>query len=154
MPTTTDGIVYPAYTDDPDIPGDMQALAESVDGTYAIKTDTYTKAQVDTAVNGKLDEGDLTNGITGKSRLHIGSASITPATGGLATITHGAGFTPDHVICTVSDTDAAVSTAKGLTCNVLWDTLGATTFQVRIYKNTDATGHDQACRVAFICIKN
>jgi len=31
MPTTTKGIPYPASSDDPDVPADMQALAEAID---------------------------------------------------------------------------------------------------------------------------
>lgn len=34
MGTTTGGIVYPAPTDPPDIPGDLQALAESVEAEF------------------------------------------------------------------------------------------------------------------------
>lgn len=31
MPTTTKGIPYPDSSDDPDVPADMQALAQAVD---------------------------------------------------------------------------------------------------------------------------
>lgn len=44
MGTTTGGIVYPSSTDDPDVPADMQALAESIETGNAWLTSGFTAA--------------------------------------------------------------------------------------------------------------
>lgn len=44
MPTSSGGIVYPSDTDDPDVPGDLQALAESIDAGVPVVTSGFTIA--------------------------------------------------------------------------------------------------------------
>ena len=42
MPTTPRGFPYPSYSDAPDIPGDIQALAEAIDASTAIPAGLIT----------------------------------------------------------------------------------------------------------------
>lgn len=44
MPTTPGGLIYPSPTDNPDVPADMQALAESVEAGNAWVTTGFTAA--------------------------------------------------------------------------------------------------------------
>lgn len=171
MPTTTDGLPYPAITDDVDVVGDLEALALAVDGAYPtkaeatalyrtiadsyakaevyLKTETYTQAQVNANLTARVVPV-----ITGGSKLHFGTAYVTPAVGGKATIAHGAGFTPDQVFATAGDTDSAVQARKGMTCNIITDEIGGTNFAVRVYRNDTAASVDSAVRIVYICRQN
>lgn len=93
------------------------------------------------------------NGITGRSALHFGTAYVTPAVGGKASVPHGAPFTPDQIVAVASDNDSAVQTRKGIVCNVLSDGIGASNFDVRVYRNDDASSIETALRINFICFK-
>ena len=171
MPNTTDGLPYPATTDDVDVAGDIQALAVAVDSTYPTiaqaaaayrtitdsytkadvyqKSETYTQAQINAAITARVIPV-----ITGGSKLHYGSAFVQDlAAGGKATITHSAGFTPDQVIATVADLDATIASHKGMVCNVLTDTIDANSFAIRVY-NTAGNSIEQGVRVTYVCRQN
>lgn len=94
------------------------------------------------------------NGITGRSKLHFGSAVVTPAAGGKAVIAHGAPFgIPDQVLAMACDADATVQARSGIVCNVLTDTIGGTNFEVRLYRNDTAASHESPTRINYICYK-
>lgn len=71
MPTTTKGLPYPSNSDNVDIPGDMQALAEAVDtelDDYALNTAAILKTLVDA-------KGDLivATGADAVTRVAVGT---------------------------------------------------------------------------------
>jgi hypothetical protein len=155
MGTTTKGLPYPSQSDDPNVPGDIQALATAVDtelndypteveaaATYATLALTYSRSVID----GRTPSAAF----TGTARIHLGSAVVNPGPGGLAAVTHGAAFTPSRVIAVVSDADTALISAGGLFCNVASDTLGGTTFSVRVFKN-NGSAHEQNCYIWYAC---
>ena len=168
MPNTTDGIPYPSSTDDVDVVGDLEALALAVDGIYPTaaavaaayrtiadsytksevyqKSEVFTQAAVTAAINARCAPI-----ITGGSKLHFGTYYGTPNTGGSLTVPHGAGFSPDQVYAVVGDTDSQTQARKGMTCNVLTDTVGGASFAVRIYRNDTGAAVESAVRITFIC---
>lgn len=95
MPTTPRGLVYPSSTDDPNVPADMQALAQSIEAvwdgqpycvthhstTQSLTTATMTAVSIDTDdsdVLGMHSTSTNTSRIVAPSAgLYIGTATVS-----------------------------------------------------------------------------
>lgn len=154
MPTTK-GFPYPLQTDDPNVPGDIQALAEAVDtelddylteavaaSTYRTISASYTKTEIDTKYETATD---------GPSAIRIGTAYDTPNGAGRLVITHGAGFTPSRAIVTLQEASAQIAGAAGYSIVVDTGSFTASVFDVLAYKNSNGDPITTAIRVNFIC---
>jgi hypothetical protein len=138
-----------------------KTLTSPVINTPTVNSGILVTPTIGSHVNAQHDHGaaadggviDLAaNGITGKSQLHFGSVAGTPGPGGLLTIAHGAPFSPTNILASVQDTDASLTARKGIVCNVVSDTVGGVNFQVRLYRNDNATSHESLCRVTYVCM--
>jgi hypothetical protein len=103
MPNTPKyALPYPSPGVAPDVPVYMQQLAEGVEAKTVGSS---------TAKSGK--------------RMHWGSATVTTDSGGMATVTHGAGFTPTVVVLQLARATGNLYT------DIAVDSITATTFRCR-----------------------
>ena len=72
--TTEDALPYPEGSDATDVPGDIQALAEAVDGAYMLPDDGRRLTATTAAVTYYLDG---TSGDNGNDGLSAGGAKLT-----------------------------------------------------------------------------
>jgi hypothetical protein len=91
MPTTPGGIVYPSPTDSPDVPRDLQALAESVEDIFDLEGDwtAYTPALTASTTSPTLGTGSaqvgrymrLGNTLWVKAKVQFGTAGAAAGSG-------------------------------------------------------------------------
>lgn len=110
MPTTANGLPYPDLNATPDVPYWLQQLAD------ALELRGYGK------------------------RAKWGTYATGALSGGFATITHNAGFTPTAVVVTLS--------TAGLQCKV--DNLTSTTFRIQIINSDGSASASAQTFYAFI----
>jgi hypothetical protein len=84
-------------------------------------------------------EGDarypLDANLTGFTKMHAGSASVTPNANGRVVVTHGCGFDPDFMLFTVADSSAQLDATGGKVANPESGSSDGNSVAVRVYRN-------------------
>lgn len=136
---------------DPSIPATAVPLARLRHAASAttVPTSAIDSLRVKVSLFGAADESNNIRGVpfagasTTKAakRLHWGTATVTTAGPGLATVTHGAGFTPSVVIVTASDK----------TWRLMVDTFTSTTFRLKTFDGTGALYNLSNVSINYLC---
>jgi hypothetical protein len=84
-------------------------------------------------------EGDarypLDANFTGFTKMHAGSAAVTPNAQGKVVVTHGCGFDPDFMLFTVADTAAQLDASGGKVANPESGSSDGNSVAVRVFRN-------------------
>ena len=147
MPTTTNGLRYPAGSDTPDVPRDIQYLAQDIEAYFALATHDHTGEYATTSH--AHSEYSLTshdhaklNNVRSFSGKLVGA---NPNANGIVTIVHGAPFTPDSALacCAVNDADSIIT-------SILAGSYTSTQFKVKLTRNNGEPWTAQT-RINWIC---
>jgi hypothetical protein len=134
MPTTPGGLPYPSYLDASDGPDAIMDLALALDTALAAKSassHSHTIATLPTGTSStQVSLGNHTHTNLPNHKPSFSTDTVTTDANGEATVTHGAGFTPDSGVMGLAIAEAGTDVAA---VQPISGSFTATQFRFRAY---------------------